>query len=198
MLRSTARIDTVRGERYRDQLARHGAGMLRKAREEGGAGMPPIRETSTVEGAVVLDLAWGRCTVRAEPDALVLVAEAATAADLERIQAGVGSRVTRIGRRDGLTATWSAVEGDPASEVDSPPARHGSIIGGTAIAVILAMVIVVHLGLGAALLRAHWAWWALLALGIVVVAKLVVVRHFTGRFLGHRIGGHLPAGRKRR
>src|SRR5436190_999283 len=115
MLHSTARIPTDRAERYRDQLARHGAGMLRQAGHGHGAGKPPIRKMATSGGPVLLRLAWGECTVTAAADALVLVAEAATPADLARIQTGVGQRVAKIGRRDGLVVAWSPADEVPAA-----------------------------------------------------------------------------------
>ncbi|MBZ5736400.1 DUF2218 domain-containing protein [Nocardioides sp. TRM66260-LWL] len=197
MLHSTARIDTPRAERYRDQLARHGAGMLRQTQIGGAVGLPPIRDASTVEGAVVLEFAWGRCTVTATQGELVLFAEASTAADLERIQSGVGGRVTRIGRRDGLSVAWSAAEGEqsPESVLGSSP-RHGRLFGGIAFVVILAAVVVVHLGLAAALVGNGWTWWALLALGLVVTGKVLAVRHFAARHLVASLRGHLPPWRR--
>ena len=166
--------------------------MLRRARNQGGEGLPPIHDAATVDGVVVLDLAWGRCSVTAAPDALVLVAEAATVEDLERIQDGVGGRVSRIGRRDGLSVKWSPVESDASvTAVRGSSSRHGSLVGGAAFVVVLGAVVVVHLGLGAALLRGHWTWWVLLALGVVLVGKLLVARHFTAG-----IRGHLPSRRR--
>ena len=208
MLRSIARIGTARADRYRDQLARHGAGMVRTVRDgggtdgagmvrtvrdRGGTGMPPIRDASAVDGVVVLELAWGRCTVTARQDELILLAEAPTVADLQKIQAGVGGRVTRIGRRDGLSVVWSTAEGDPSVEdlPRTPPARR-SLMGAVALATILGVVVLLHLGIGAALLRRQWTWWALVVVGVVVVAKLLLARHFAAS-----VRGHLHARRQR-
>jgi hypothetical protein len=61
-------------------------------------------EYSDTEGTI--DFPWGRCTLRATPDGLILRAEADSAEQLERIEEGVASRLRRIGRRDGLAVTW--------------------------------------------------------------------------------------------
>lgn len=187
MLRSTARIATSRAERYRDQLARHGAGMLRHAHGEGGAGVPPIQDAVTVDGTVILVLAWGRCTVTASEDELLLIAEAANADDLARIQAGVGSRVARISRRDGLAVTWTTAEGEASHPAARRAARPSAgVVGAVSAVAILGAVVVIHLGLGAALLRGHWPWWALAGIAALVVLKLFVARHFAATVRGHR------------
>lgn len=159
MLRSTATVPTARAARYRDQLARHGAGMLRQFHQRDHAGGPPIHDATVADGKVVLDLAWGRCTITAAADALLLVAEAETPENLARIQSGVGQRVTKIGRRDGLAVTWSPTDGEAPSD-DSPGSaveRHGAALGATGIIAIVGIIGVVHLGVGAALLRQQWA-----------------------------------------
>ena len=180
MFRSTATVATARADRYREQLARHGAGMMRQ-RDDDTSGGPPIRGVRAADDALVLDLAWGTCTVTSSADALVLVAQAAGAADLARIQAGVAGRVRKIGRRDGLEVVWSPIEGEAASDGDGGPStpRRGWAFGGV-LAVAVAVVLAVHLGLGATLLRQGWAWWALAGLGVVVVLKVLVFRHAAG------------------
>lgn len=199
MLRSTATIHTPRADRYRDQLARHGAGMLRQARNRNNAHraeFPPIREAKTTGESLVLDLGWGRCTVIATPDALILEAEAATRDDLARIQDGVGRRVRGIGRRDGLVVTWSPADGEPGGgEVDVETGRRSRPLAAIALATALVVVIMIHLGIGAALLRQAWTWWALVGLGIVVVLKLFMARHFAGAMRRH--GFHRPWRTKR-
>lgn len=191
MLRSTAIISTSRADRYRDQLARHGAGMLRQARDRGGSAAPPIRDAITTDAAVVLDFAWGRCTVKTSEDALTLVAEAESHEDLAKIQGGVGQRVTRIGRRDELVVAWGAVEGGPSQEnaVVAGKPRHSGVPMIVGLAVLVGVIVVIHIGLGLVLLRQPWTWWGLVALGAVVVAKVVAGRHFAStvhRRLPHR------------
>lgn len=188
MLRSTATVVTARPDRYRDQLARHGAGMLRQVRRGTEAGMPLICGATTTGEALVLDLAWGRCTVTATDEKLVLEAEAATHEDLERIQDGVGRRLTQIGRRDGLAVTWSATAGEP-HEAGATDVAAGRRTHGWGIVVLVALVaVVIHLGLGAVLLRQTWTWWALTGLGAVVALKLFVARHLASALRMHGFG----------
>jgi hypothetical protein len=182
MFRSTARISTPRADRYREQLARHGAGMMRQHDRDDKSGGPPIRDVRSTDDVLVLDLAWGTCAVTSSDGVLILVAEAASAADLARLQAGVAGRVRKIGRRDGLEAVWSPVEGGaPPEHTERPPTqRRGWALGGVALAVVVGVAIAIHLGLGAVLLRQGWAWWVLAGLGAVVVLKLLVFRHAAG------------------
>jgi hypothetical protein len=192
VLRSTATIETSRAERYRDQLAKHGAGMLRQAHSGQGHDVPPIRSAATTDGSLTLDLAWGRCTITATDEALILAAEADTREELAKIQAGVGRRVTGIGRRDGLVVTWSPVEGaaglvDGAAQVTSRRSQPLVVI---AIAAIVVVVVAVHIGIVAIAMRQSWAWWALAVLAGVIVLKLLVGRHFAGAIRAH--GLHRP------
>lgn len=178
MLRSTAVVPTSRAPRYRDQLASHGAGMLRHGPRRDHAEGPPIQDATVTGQSVVLDLTWGRCTITATDEALVLTAEAPTAEDLGRIQAGVGQRVTKIGRRDDLQVAWSPPAGEPAvATTAAPRRRHGVLRSPVAIAMVVLLALAVHLGLAAALLRQQWAWWVLLGVGAVVLVKVVALGH---------------------
>ena len=165
--------------------------MLRQARHASDSDGPPIRDATTTDESVVLDLAWGRCTVTADDDALVLLAEAETHEDLAKIQAGVGQRVTKIGRRDGLGVTWSPAEGDSGAEGATVPAssrRSGVITALILIAVVA--VIGIHLGIGVALLRRQWTWWLLGAVAALVILKLSMARHLVSSIRAHR--SHRP------
>lgn len=122
----------------------------------------------------------------ATTDALVLEAEAATRDDLARIQDGLGRRVRGIGRRDGLVVTWAPADGEPGGgEVNVEANRSSRPLAAIALAAALVVVIMIHLGIGVALLRLAWTWWALVGLGIVVVLKLFVARHFAGAMRRH-------------
>lgn len=190
MLTSTATVATSRASRYRDQLASHGAGMMRHGdRDE--SHVQAMQEVRTDGESVTLRLASGTCTVTATGDSLVLVAQAETTERLEKIQAGVEQRITKIGRRDGLMVRWGSVVGEAESAaVPADWNRRRSLL---TVALVVALVVVmaaVHVGAAAFLLRHHWTWWvlALIAVGAIGV-KVVVARHF-----GMAMRMHLPAG----
>lgn len=156
MLRSTAIIGTSRADRYRDQLARHGMAMVRRARSGGSEAAAPIRDATATDESVVLELAWGPCTVKAAQGALTLIAEAATHEDLAKIEAGVGQRVIKIGRRDGLVVIWAAAKEESSEGVfDVAKQRHSSVRLIVGLAVLTGILAVIHAGRGSALVRLH-------------------------------------------
>lgn len=91
MIRSAARVETDRADRYLAQLCRHFAHKV-PAESDGRHGRA--------------DFGWGVCTLTATPDALLLDAEAADAAGLDRVEFVVRDHTERFGARDGLTVTW--------------------------------------------------------------------------------------------
>jgi hypothetical protein len=104
MLVAEAAVATERPSRYLTQLCRHVKLATTVSR----------RTTARVEWHAdrgLIDMGWGRCTLRAERDALILRAEADTEQDLREIQRRVTDRVEQIGRRDGLTVTWTVLSG---------------------------------------------------------------------------------------
>ncbi|MER5748593.1 cytochrome P450 [Streptomyces sp. NPDC002088] len=128
---SQARIPTGRAERYLTQLCAHisklsrtdltGAAPLRHGHGEGSADSMPRRVESSGPGGVV-DFGWGRCTLRADGENLVLRAEADDQQRLQRIQDAIAQRLERIGRHDGLTVTWRPTppEAGTAAPADGP------------------------------------------------------------------------------
>jgi hypothetical protein len=89
---STARVVTDRGERYRKQLASHFGNRVEVAESPAG----------TV-------LTWGfggTTTLRAEPDALVMEAEANDQQTLDQVKDVTGRHLERFGEKDGLVVTW--------------------------------------------------------------------------------------------
>jgi hypothetical protein len=187
LLRSTAIVAPTRAERYRDQLASHSVGMLRQLHQRDHAGAPPIRAATVDDETVVLMLAWGRCTITASDDPLVLVAEAAAPENLARLQNG-----SAIAWPRSAAATTSPSPGHrpKASPPTAAPASalvaHRGALTKISIVLLVGVVLAVHLGIGAALLGHHWAWWALAAIAIVVALKLVVARHLFAALHGHR------------
>ena len=114
MFTAEAEVETDRPLRYLQQLRRHTGKMtglrMRHGRRDGGE--PPEIEHATWTGTSgTVQMKWGRWTVTASSDRLLLHAEAHTIEDLRRIQARVGSRVERIGRRDRLTVIWQPAHG---------------------------------------------------------------------------------------
>jgi hypothetical protein len=108
-LTADATVATARASRYLVQLCRH-VKLVAKLSPH----MKARVEWSASRG--VIDLGWGRCTLRAEPDALILRAEAGDQPGLAEIQRRVTERVEQVGRRDGLTVTWNAPWRNHAAE----------------------------------------------------------------------------------
>ena len=92
---SHARIPTERSERYGKQLCGHAAWKATRAQWT-----PP-------DGVIEFPGSSGVCRITAEPDCLLLAIEAATPADLTRLQQIVGGNIERFGSREGLTVTWT-------------------------------------------------------------------------------------------
>jgi hypothetical protein len=100
VLIAEARVTTDRSSRYLVQLCRHVHHIAQVN--------PQLRahvEWSDEHG--LLDFGWGRCAVRAERGALVLRAEARDEDGLRELERRIADRVEQIGRRDGLTVTWT-------------------------------------------------------------------------------------------
>jgi hypothetical protein len=108
---SQARVPTDRASRYLTHLCKHSGQMSALALDPGhghgdggAASMPRHAEWSDTDG--VIDFGWGRCTLHATGEGLVLHAEADDQQQLRRIQDAIAVRLERIGRRDRLTLTW--------------------------------------------------------------------------------------------
>lgn len=119
MLTSETRVHTDRAARYLTQLCDHGGKMhlaafhRRPSHQSHDTGDSPptvqhAQSTSTSTGTDgVIDFGWGRCTLHATAEELVLTAQAEQEQDLRRVQDGIATRLQRIGRRDRLTVVWS-------------------------------------------------------------------------------------------
>jgi hypothetical protein len=101
MLTAEASVATERSSRYLVQLCRH---------LDHAARMHPQLQANAEwsEDRGVITFGFGRCVLHAERDALTLRAEATDTESLLRIEQRVADRLAQIGRRDGLTVTWSA------------------------------------------------------------------------------------------
>lgn len=115
MFASEARVRTDRASRYLTQLCEHGGKMRLAAFHRrpshqghaGGDGPPAVRRAQSTGTDGVIDFGWGRCTMRATSEELVLTAQAQDEPGLLRIQDGIAARLQRIGRRDRLNVVWS-------------------------------------------------------------------------------------------
>jgi hypothetical protein len=111
VLIAEARVETDRSSRYLVQLCQH----LNKA----GQAHPQMQaHVEWSEDRGLINFGWGRCTLRADPGALALRAEAATEEDLQRIEHRVADRLEQFGRRDQLTVTWT-----PSHDAEEPSAE---------------------------------------------------------------------------
>jgi hypothetical protein len=113
MLTGEAHIQTSRPSRYLIQLCSHASDMGQHRRY----GLPAhpgnnTRERPQMQHAEwsdtfgILRLNWGECTIQANPDTLILSAQAADEENLQRIQELIGGRLEKFGRRDHLKVTW--------------------------------------------------------------------------------------------
>jgi hypothetical protein len=116
---SIAHVRTSRASRYLAQLCSHGSLMSRlvghrqdhghrQGHGDGDDGMPPAATTGLSGAEGIIDFGWGRCTLHATTYELSLQAEADDQQHLAQIQGGITARLERIGRRDGLTVTWTS------------------------------------------------------------------------------------------
>lgn len=94
MLTSEARVRTERAGRYLTQLCDHG-GKMRLASfhrrtghqsHGGGEGPPAVQHAQSTDTDGVIDFGWGRCTLHATAEELVLAALAEDEQGLRRIQ----------------------------------------------------------------------------------------------------------------
>lgn len=161
-----AAIDTPRAARYVAQFAKHAAAMAgtrgHGMRVRGGNLEVNLHVECTDDQVVVTFDPWGRATLLARPDRLVVLAEAPDEQNLRRIQEIITRNIERFGRRDHLTLTWTGTQPEPATRRGRTPIALG-IAGALGVAVIVA----VHLGIGS----------MALALGGVTAAVALLVGH---------------------
>lgn len=196
-----ATVTTARPGRYLTQLCRHvdqlsrHTGHRHPPRAADPAHTPPGPDARVTwsDTTGTIDLGWGRCTLKAGDGALVLHAEAHDAADLHRLQALLADRLQQIGRRDQLVVEWEPVTtAEPLPAAGRPPdatgvrrrANHGRVL---ALVAVGALVVALHLGLGAAVLTSvSWAGPAAEVVLAVVAVKLLVSIVLGRRLVRHR------------
>ena len=201
-----ATVATTRPSRYLVQLCRHVDQLSRHADrrphfrrgdpEHAPPGVDARVTWSDTAGAI--DLGWGRCTLAADDNRLVLNAEADDIADLQRLQALLSTRLERFGRRDHLAVRWkpaptptrplpAAVTGHsqdmPAAGQRRPHRRTVALVA------VGVLVVALHVALGAAAIRTPmWTRPALDVVLLVVVVKLAVSAVLGRRVIHHRRG----------
>jgi hypothetical protein len=198
MVTAHAAVRTERASRYLVQLCRHADALgdtsgHRLRIHGGGEARHKVRlhaEYSDTHGIVTV-APWGRCTLQANPDTLMVCIEATDEDSLRRLQGVLTSNLERFGRREHLTVSWqqpvapAARPGDIDPAQQSRPGQAAQRAGqGQCTTVVLAsvgvlgvaLVVAVHLGLGAAVVAAsRWMGWT--AVGLVVVPVVAVVGH---------------------
>jgi hypothetical protein len=184
-----ATVATSRPSRYLTQLCRHVEQLSRHAHhrphlQRGNPEHTPPGADARVtwsDTAGAIDLGWGRCTLTADDNALVLHAEAHDDADLQRLQALLSARLQQFGRRDHLTVTWQPIPTPvPAAASDRSQDKTGagrrrSARGTVALVAVGVLVVGLHVALGAAAIATpRWTSPALDVVLAVVVVKLLV------------------------
>ncbi len=104
MLNAEARVETERSSRYLVQLCRHFDHEAQSHTE-----VQAHVEWSDDRG--VADFGWRRCTLRAGPDVLTLLAEAPEEESLQRVEHLVADHLARFANADHVTVTWPPPQG---------------------------------------------------------------------------------------
>lgn len=203
-----ARVPTDRPSRYLLQLCKHfsnkGRHLGHRARSHDGADATPPPGTHMpaefrpdqihvewTDTHGVLTLPWGRCTMDATSDALVLRAESEDEQGLRQLQGLLATHLARFSRREELRVDWH--EPTPGTQ---PPEGTGTAptpaastsarrrrLTWAGIAVLGILAVAVHLGLAGAVLSApRWTAWTV---GAVLVAVLLKITAVT--LLGRRV-----------
>jgi hypothetical protein len=211
MFTAEVHVETNRAARYLDQLCRH---VSRASQHSGhrpntGRGdhvLPEVQHVERTNTSGVITTGWGRCTVQATPEALILRVEAADVQALQRLQDRVAYRLETIGRPDGLKVDWqrSAEAAVPQSGGGARKWRGRATTVG--LVVVGLLIVAVHLGLfGSALAVSLWTGWAtniflvlvllkVLSIAAHVVLSGVVLRHpSVQRVFQHRAFGRRHA-----
>ena len=123
MLITEARVETERSRWYLEKLCRHfaqKAEALPDVDYNGDAHPPVTAHVQWADGVGVASFGWGRCTLRADADSLIVRAEAPDQQHLRRVESLVGNHLERFGRRERLAVEWTppqrSADGHPSNE----------------------------------------------------------------------------------
>lgn len=121
MMTAVARVETEHSSRYLVKLCQHF-----NDRAQAQPGVDALVEWS--DDRALASFGWGRCTLRADPGALTLRAEAPDQETLQRVTDLVAKHLERFGKREYLTVTWTLAQGvdDQHAETAARPdqGRH--------------------------------------------------------------------------
>jgi hypothetical protein len=216
MLTAEARISTATPSRYLVQFCKHAAGMARTHAQWAGAhaAIQPLArgevrlhaECSETQATVSFD-PWGKCTMTADSNTLVVHVEATDPGSLQRMQQIVTRDLERFGQRDHLRVVWQPPDQPSAHAVHAdgaidPPLRNGAggratrrqgrhqtlllTVGG---ALGIGLIVAAHLALaGAVIAVPAWLGWA--AAGVVAVPALMAVLHTVAPLTALGLGRH--------
>ncbi|MEU5260107.1 DUF2218 domain-containing protein [Amycolatopsis sp. NPDC021455] len=181
-----ATVRTPRASRFLVQLCRHAEAMGGRARQLPGGDheRPEVARVEWTDEAGLIEFTWGRCTLRATAEKLVVELDVDGADRLRVIRDLLTADLERFGQRDGLQVVWQGVD---------TPASGGVRKRGTKIALAAAVVlaVVAHVVVGSAALTS-WRWTSVAADVVlaVVVLKIVVVAVLTRRRVrAHHVPG---------
>lgn len=177
-----ATVQTTNAVRYVTQLARHGVAMAdgrgHRMRMHGGSnpladGEVSLQVEQAAHRTTLTFDPWGTCTARAEGGLLMLRVDASDEQSVQRLQDIITRDIERFGRREQLTLAWgrtdqpelAAAKVNPSASATGHPLRAPVL---TAAGLGVVLVLVLHVGLGSAVV-AGWGW-----LGWTVVGGLTV------------------------
>ncbi|WP_330255474.1 DUF2218 domain-containing protein [Nocardia sp. NBC_00565] len=194
ILSAEARIETASASKYLAQLLKHAAAMGGGAGHRIGRHRPvtdEVRvtiESSDSEGVITFG-AWGRCVVRAETEALTARVDGADEDKLARIQGIIGRNLDRYARREGTSVDWQRIQTTdttpvPGIAAGTPRTHRRRFLAVALPAIVAAVALAIHLGLGAAALTNEN--WTRSAIGLVLVVVLVKAAVVIGGFVFRR------------
>lgn len=210
-----ARVATKRASRYLTQFCKHATAMgsgghTPRMHPQGTASHRQVKVTaewSDTEATVTFD-PWGRCTLLADDDILVLRIEAAGDDGLRQIRDVMTRDFERFSRRNPLTVTWQQHES--STPTLTPAVTASPDAGGVAgdphhrpvrsrrhtvlIVVAVALLVGLHLGLaGTAVADSSWLGLAANVAVALVVLKVVLFALARARIRRRRASGtHRP------
>lgn len=197
MLTAEARVHSERPSRYIHQLCRH-AQQIQRLRDRGrllharGFAQPPpeVKHVEWSEASGTVSFGWGHCVMEAGPTTLTLHAEATDEANLQWIQGIIARDIERFGKREHVKVDWHRREAPGVGGTDSPDdpraheaapaagvrrADHRTMALASAGTVGVVLVVLVHLGLGGAVLAALGLGVPAIGLVVALAAKAVLV-----------------------
>jgi hypothetical protein len=184
---SEARIVTANASRYLTQLCRHAVAIghhgarLMDGHPQLNNGVHVDVSSRGAQATITLTR-MGQCNVWVDAAGLTARIDAAGEDELEQIQAIIGADLNRITRGEDIRVTWQRVDAvSRPNRLHPPGIRSHSLMDRrrraciVAVAGVVALVLVLHAGLGVALVKTPIAGAAIAVIVLVVLLKLVIV-----------------------